>query len=347
MKAYHEIHEALSHNKNVLLLTSWRTEESNQPMEIIQTVKEWDPALASEEWEKEVASQGKPVIIEANGMTTMAEPFYPEERLIVLGGGHVALPVVEFAARCGFSVTVVDDRPEFANEERFPWAKEVVCAGFEEAIRQLKPTHDDYVCVIPRGHRFDTLCLRAVLECAEPGYYGMIGSRRHVAVVKDQLLSEGFPQEVLDRLHSPIGLKIGGITPAEIAISIVAELISAKRQGRGSKGLRHQSDLDYEVVEALAKETKEPMAVLTVIRSEGSSPRGAGAKMIAYADGRMLGSIGGGGGEAIMLKKARDMIGTGSSMVAHIEMNAQTAYDEGMVCGGNMDVLIQDVSSGK
>ena len=89
------------------------------------------------------------------------------------------------------------------------------------------------------------------------------------------------------------------------------------------------------------------MAVLTVIRSEGSSPRGAGAKMIAYADGRMLGSIGGGGGEAIMLKKARNMIGTGTSMVAHIEMNAQTASEEGMVCGGNMDVLIQDVSADK
>ncbi|MCQ2501850.1 MAG: XdhC family protein, partial [Lachnospiraceae bacterium] len=177
----------------------------------------------------------------------------------------------------------------------------------------------------------------------EPGYLGMIGSRRRVAIVKEGLVEEGYSAEALGRLHSPIGLDIGGITPPEIAISILAEIIGAKRKGHASKSLRNQSDLDYSVVERLAAEKDVPKAVMTVISAKGSVPRGAGAKMIVYPDGSLLGSIGGGCSEAAVLTIARQMIGTGTDRLEHVDLTGEAAEDEGMVCGGIMDVLIQDV----
>ena len=102
----------------------------------------------------------------------------PRERLIILGGGHIAQPLCEFAAKCDFAVTVVDDRMEFANEARFPLAKEVICDSFQDAIEKLRITAYDFVVVITRGHRFDADCLRALFRQREPAYLGMIGSRR-------------------------------------------------------------------------------------------------------------------------------------------------------------------------
>lgn len=104
----------------------------------------------------------------------VSEPILPKERLIILGGGHIALPVCEFAAKCGFEVHVCDDRPAFANEERFPWAKEVLCDTFENCIEKLKITPYDYVVIITRGHVHDGDCLRAIL----PGQAAYI-SRTH------------------------------------------------------------------------------------------------------------------------------------------------------------------------
>lgn len=103
--------------------------------------------------QKKALDLGIPCVYTNNDTSTVIEPFYPEERLIVLGGGHVALPVVEFAAKIGFSVVVVDDRLSFANTERFPLAKEVVCDSFEHALEKLKLKESDYVVIITRGHR--------------------------------------------------------------------------------------------------------------------------------------------------------------------------------------------------
>ena len=176
----------------------------------------------------------------------------------------------------------------------------------------------------------------------EPAYLGMIGSRRRVAMVKEQLLAEGYDAGRLERLKSPIGLNIGGVTPEEIAISIIAEVISVKRLSREDKRVHSRSDVDFEVLKRLSEEADVPKAVVTVIESKGSSPRGAGAKMIVYADGRLLGSIGGGCSEAAVLTEARRMIGSGRYKVVHVDLTAEAAEDEGMVCGGVMDVLIED-----
>lgn len=297
----------------------------------------------SEGLAQEALEDGLPASTHEQDSWAMAEPCFGKSRLIVLGGGHVALPVVELGAKCGFQVTVVDDRYDFANPGRFPLAEKVVCDEFMKALRELKVTASDYVVIITRGHKYDEDCLRALLAGPEPAYLGMMGSKRRVAFVREKLLSEGADPARLERLYSPIGFKIGGIGPDEIAVSIIAEVISVRRLGRGDKKVRNRTDLDLDVLNLLAGETDVPKAVATVISSKGSSPRGAGAKMIIYRDGRLVGSIGGGCSEAEVLGPAREMIGTGTYRVFHVDMTAEEAEDEGSVCGGVMDILVEDV----
>lgn len=295
---------------------------------------------------KEALEQGIPVCVRAGSDFAVAEPFFPKERLILLGGGHVALPVAEFAARVGFLVTVVDDRLSFANPGRFPMAEQVICDEFGHAIQKLNIQESDYICVLTRGHRHDADCLRMIGKGKEPAYLGMIGSRRRVALVRQELLDEGYDPGRMSRLKSPIGLKIGAVTPEEIAISILAEIIQVKRMDREDTRVKNRSDLDFDVLKCLADEAEEEKAVVTVIASKGSSPRGAGAKMIVYRDGRIRGSIGGGCSEAAVLGEARSIIGTGRYKVIHVDLTGEAAEEEGMVCGGTMEVLAEDVPAG-
>lgn len=290
--------------------------------------------------------QGIPLTYLEGEKTLLIEPFYPEERLIVLGGGHIALPLTDFVARIGFAVTVVDDRPQFANRLRFPAAKDVICNDFMKAIEQLRITSNDYVVIITRGHRHDQACLEQLLLSAEPFYTGMIGSRRRVSAVKDLLIEQGFDQKRLDRIHTPIGLSIGAVTPAEIAIAIAAELIACKRIRKetvsGQERFANRSDVDMDVLRVLAEEQDEPKSIVTVITAKGSVPRGAGAKMLVYPFGKIVGSIGGGCSEAAVINDARAIIGTGGYLLKTVDMTAEAAESEGMVCGGVMQVLIED-----
>lgn len=291
----------------------------------------------------EALKKGLPVTRKQQDTVMIAEPFYPEERLIVLGGGHIALPVVDFASKIGFAVTVIDDRPDFANSVRFPLADDVICESFEKAIEQLAITQNDYIVIITRGHRYDQTCLEKLLAGTEPYYTGMIGSHRRVAAVKDLLASQGYDKERLDRVHTPIGLSIGAVTPEEIAVSIMAEIIQCKRlKNKDENRLANRSDVDFSVITALADNTGGQASVVTVISSKGPVPRGAGAKMIVYSDGRIAGSIGGGCSEAAVIGNARSIIGTGEYRLQEVDMTGDVAENEGMVCGGIMQVLIED-----
>jgi len=339
MNEYKEIIEKLEEIPCLALCRSWDGTEGSLKQMKRQLITRDD---AAKETAKEALETGMPACKREGDAWEMAEPFFPKERLIILGGGHVALPVAEFAARTGFLVTVVDDRLSFANPGRFPMAEQVICDEFAHAIETLEIQETDYVVIVTRGHRHDGLCLRAIGRGKEPAYLGMIGSRRRVGFVKEELLAEGYDAGRLSRLKSPIGLKIGAVTPEEIAISILAEVIEVKRLSREDKRVKNCSDLDFDVLRTLAGETEVPKAVVTVISSHGSSPRGAGAKMIVYRDGRIAGSIGGGCSEAAVLSEARLMIGTGRFKVVHIDMTAEAAEEEGMVCGGVMDALIED-----
>ncbi|MCR5090797.1 MAG: XdhC family protein, partial [Oscillospiraceae bacterium] len=266
---------------------------------------------------------------------TVREPVLPQERLIVLGGGHIAMPVCSFGSGCGFAVTVIDDRPDFANRSRFPDAAEVVCDSFENAICSLKITPFDYVVVITRGHRHDADCLRALLPGEWPAYLGMIGSRRRTRGLLDMLAEEGFDSEKLKKICTPIGLSIGAVTPGEIAVSILSEVIAYKRLPEYGSEDRccSDSDLELSTLKYLA-ENHEPKAIVTVIETKGSTPRGTGAKMAVSPLGKVTGSIGGGCSEAAVIQDAVRIIGSGRYQIVDIDLTGEVAESDGMVCGG-------------
>ncbi|MDR1206395.1 MAG: XdhC family protein [Peptococcaceae bacterium] len=279
--------------------------------------------------------------------TLLIERYASKSRLIIFGGGHIALPLTVFGSALGFFVTVFDDRPGFANAQRFPSAQEVVCDQFEKATELLRIRPSDYTVIVTRGHRHDQLCLRSILKDEPPFYIGMIGSKRRVAIVRSQLLEEGFPKERLDQIHAPVGLNIGAVTPEEIAISILAEIIRCKRlRSSDSPDGNSQTVLspDMEAVEWLAKNGNQDAAMVTVVSTDGSTPREAGAKMLVLPWGEIIGSIGGGCAESDVIGDARDIIKSGGYRLKHVDM-ADTAEDDGMVCGGVMEVLIESVRS--
>lgn len=143
--------------------------------------------------------------------------------LYLIGGGHVSLAVEAVARVAGFTVVVIDDREEYSNPKRFPRSRCYVMPEYTD-LPTLKITEDDYLAIVTRGHSFDRECLAWALGTSA-GYIGMIGSQRKCDLIYAKLLEEGFSQEKIDAVHGPIGLPIGGNTPGEIAISIVAQLV--------------------------------------------------------------------------------------------------------------------------
>jgi xanthine dehydrogenase accessory factor len=262
----------------------------------------------------------------------LVEPYYPGPRLVVLGGGHIACALVEFAARLGFEIFVADDRPAYANAARFPEAASVICCSFTEVFDQVQVTDSSFVVIMTRGHRHDVECLRQALRI-DLAYLGMVSSRRRVRAVREQMLAEGADSGRLKQLHSPIGLAIGAETPAEIALAIAAELVSVRRVER------RWPECDREVTSALAGQT--PLAILTVVGRRGSVPRGVGAKMAVWPDGVSAGTIGGGCVEAEAVQSARQMDASQRFKVVHLDLTQEYGEDEGLACGGTVDVLIE------
>ena len=160
-------------------------------------------------------------------MDVHIDPLTPSPRLFIIGAGHVGLHLAKAAADVGFRIHVVDDREKFANAERFPGA-DVVVEPIPEWLHRVELAASSYVVVVTRGHQHDLDAMRA-LAARDLKYLGLIGSRAKIARIYDALRAEGMPSECLERVHSPIGLEIGAVTPAEIAISILAELIAVSR----------------------------------------------------------------------------------------------------------------------
>jgi xanthine dehydrogenase accessory factor len=284
-------------------------------------------------------------ICDSDKDAVMIEPYFPEPKLIILGGGHIAKPLVEFAAKVGFGVTVVDDRPFFANQSRFPDAERVICESFENCFKLLNLNESSFVVIVTRGHRHDLHCLKETLNY-DTAYVGMIGSKRRIKIVRDQLLDEGYSSEKLDKVNAPIGIDINAVSPEEIAISILAQLISYRRSktvviGGATTHKVNYPEFDRIVIEELAKGIEEPKAVVTIVSTKGSVPRKSGAKMIVYSDGRIIGSIGGGCSEGEVIVTAREIIRKGGFKIQKVDMTGQVAEEEGMVCGGIMEVLIE------
>jgi xanthine dehydrogenase accessory factor len=151
--------------------------------------------------------------------------------LLIVGAGHVAQPLASLGKLIEFEVAVLDDRPQYANAGRFPQADRVVAASFQSALRNWPIEADTFIVLVTRGHAQDVECLLEVLN-SPARYIGMIGSRRRVRAVFELLASErGIPAEAFRRVYAPIGLDIEAYTPAEIAVSIIAEVIKVYRGG--------------------------------------------------------------------------------------------------------------------
>ena len=283
-----------------------------------------------------------------NEESVLAEVFKREHRLIVFGAGHVGYHLCHFASKVGFNTIVVDDRPYFANKEKFGDDIQVICNTFENAFEILDIHEEDYVVIVTRGHKHDKFCLEKILSLDELNYIGMIGSKRRVKIMKEELIEEGYSKEKIENIYSPIGLNIGAVTPEEIAISILAEIISVKRIGKLAVKnepikVSNSCELNKDVLEALAKSQNEKMSLVTVISTKGSTPRKAGSKMIVYDSGKVIGTIGGGCAEAKIIKDAALMAGSKNLKIETIDMTGEIAEEEGMVCGGKMTVLIEAI----
>ncbi|MEI6309651.1 MAG: XdhC/CoxI family protein [bacterium] len=163
------------------------------------------------------------------------EPVGAPPFLYIFGGGHIGQALAYVTALLDFRLILIDDRVQFANRERFPQACEVRAKGYADALDEIRYLPSDCAVIVSRGHAADELILRETLRKDPlPAYIGMIGSRAKNAAVFDHLRKEGISPELLQRVHAPIGLGLGGETPGEIAISILAEII-AHRHGKLSK----------------------------------------------------------------------------------------------------------------
>ncbi len=160
------------------------------------------------------------------------EPILPQPMLYIFGGGHISVALARIASQAGFSIAIIDDRGTFANAERFPMASEIL-TSYEDAFEKIRPNSASYLVIVTRGHKDDMRVLSWAVETESrgfpPRYIGMIGSRRKVISVYKALAKQGTSLDKFDRVHAPVGLDIGALTPDEIAVSITAELIAVRR----------------------------------------------------------------------------------------------------------------------
>lgn len=186
------------------------------------------------------------------------EPVLPAALLYIFGAGHVAASLYKTANDAGFDVIVVDDRESYANRERFPEAREVIAADFDQAMARLEITESAYIVIVTRGHRDDMRVLRWAVA-TKARYIGMIGSKRKTVAIFRELRREGLAANLFEHVHAPIGLDIGAVTPEEIAISITAELIAVRR--KSERELPHMSWFHGRRLEPEANESRSEQAL--------------------------------------------------------------------------------------
>jgi xanthine dehydrogenase accessory factor len=169
--------------------------------------------------------------------TAYFEPVLPKPTLVIFGGGHIGAAVGKLAAWSGFEIIAVDDRPSFANKERFPDAARIIVDDPAKVAKEFSVDADTYLCIVTRGHRHDAVILKEVIH-SKAGYIGMIGSKRKVRTVMEGFIKDGVcTAEEFRRVYSPMGVAIRSLTVEEIAVSVVAELIAKRR------GAEHPSSL--------------------------------------------------------------------------------------------------------
>jgi xanthine dehydrogenase accessory factor len=185
-------------------------------------------------------------------LSVFVEPVVPQPRLYVFGAGHISKSISKIAALAGFATVIVDNREAFANRERFPEADEIFAEEYEEVFPRLPIRDTSYLVIVTRGHRDDMRVMRWAVG-TNAKYIAMIGSKRKVIGVVKELEKEGIPREAFERCFAPMGLDIGAITPEEIAVSIVAEMIAMRRAPESDWRALSKSVFTSESLRALLK----------------------------------------------------------------------------------------------
>ncbi|MCF0132979.1 MAG: XdhC family protein [Blautia sp.] len=261
-------------------------------------------------------------------------------KLVICGAGHVSIALIQMAKHMDFHITVIEDRPLFADNARIVKADRVLCDSFENGLGQIESDEDTYFVVVTRGHRYDTDCLRAISK--KPyAYVGMMGSHRRTKMVKEQLMEEGYPGEFIEDIHAPIGIAIQAETPAEIAVSILGEVI--RKKNNAGKSCVYAPDILDEICHREAGSDHSRMVLATIVSKKGSGPRGVGTHMLVKENGAVVGTIGGGCMENEVLGKCRRMMKghCEENLCLKVNMTMEAAQEAGMVCGGVADVYLE------
>lgn len=310
---------------------------------------------------EEISAAASGTILTDGKNRIFCERIGSEKMLVICGAGHVSMPIIKIGKMLGFHVTVIDDRPKFADDARRARADQVICDRFDAALETIPGGPDTYFVIVTRGHRYDADCLKAILKknnsmpCSGSpedawtakhskgyAYLGMMGSKRRVAIVKQDLKEDGFPADAVDHIYTPIGLNIGAETPEEIAISVMAEIIQVKNEEKAS------DTYSRELLTWLSgeREEKRQMVLATIISRRGSAPREVGTKMLILEDGQTVETIGGGCVESDVIGKARRMMrGEARDRYQRIsvDMTEDQASEAGMVCGGTVEIFMERV----
>ena len=216
----------------ILLKIPKQTETNNYdifPPEITESITK---VLKTEQPTKKMLKDKTEVFIEA-----VAE----QPMLFLIGAGHISYFITKFAKTVGFRVTVCDDRIKFANKKRFPDADRIIVENFNNIFNTIEINKNSYIVIVTRGHKFDELALEKAVK-TDARYIGMIGSKRKVLIILKRLKERGIPDDILKKVYTPIGLSIGAVTPEEIALSIVSELIKIRRIGYVPE-IKHMADI--------------------------------------------------------------------------------------------------------
>ena len=338
----HDLYEAISDsniNNEMLIATVIRGGDAGEKALITDGAITWSNVQDGffGKHEAEVTAAHESGILKIEGQDVFTELLGNEKKAVIFGAGHVSLPVITLMKMLGMNVTVVEDREEFAGKARKQGADRVICKSFAEAFEEIEGDDDTFFIIITRGHRYDTDCAGGALR-SRHAYVGMIGSKRHGAIVRNTLLESGLSEELVDSIHTPIGLSIGAETPEEIAVSIAAEIIEVKNRKRRNFGF------SKEMLREILSEERDPEILATIVSRTGSAPRTVGTKMLVHRDGTITGTIGGGSGEAEIIDHAKRLLREGFSgiQLRTVDMMVK-AGEDGMVCGGGIEVLLETV----
>lgn len=247
---------------------------------------------------------------------------YPPH-IVLFGGGHIAQALTPMAKACGIRTTVVDDRAEVLTYDHFPQGTELIHSPFTELPEQrLERIAKPYYCIFTHGHSADAECL-SWAGTRKSAYIGMIGSRRKIEACKEVAHARGVAEEVLSTIHSPIGLAINAVSPAEIAVAIMAEIISVYRKDKST------IFVDSSLVERIAASRG---TVCRIVKASGSSPGKEGALMLVEGD-EVHGTVGGGEVERLAIEEAK------RTVHPHlVDYDLSKGGGAGMVCGGAVTI---------